>query len=123
MHFTGMMAFRLPIPVQYDWPTVLYSLLVGILGSAAALFVVGSDKIGWPRALAASIFLGGVGISCLHFTSMDAMRMQAMHDYSPRSRPFRSCWRSCSLSCHTLSAFFGSTVASAAACEATGAHC
>ena len=56
---------------------------MGILGSAAALFVVGRDKIGWPRALAASIFLGGVGISCMHFTSMDAMRLQAMHDYSP----------------------------------------
>ena len=29
MHYTGMLAFRLPVPVQYDWPTVLLSLLGG----------------------------------------------------------------------------------------------
>src|SRR5258708_2068009 len=27
MHYIGMLAFRLPIPVLYDWPTVLLSLL------------------------------------------------------------------------------------------------
>jgi len=25
MHYIGMLAFRLPIPVLYDWPTVLLS--------------------------------------------------------------------------------------------------
>lgn len=40
MHYLGMLAFRLPVPVQYDWPTVLLSLLTAILGSAGALFVV-----------------------------------------------------------------------------------
>ena len=39
MHFIGMLAFRLPVPVKYDWPTVLVSLLVGVVGSAAALLV------------------------------------------------------------------------------------
>src|ERR1700692_1077985 len=37
MHYTGMMAFDLPIPVLYDLPMVLLSLLVGITGSAPAL--------------------------------------------------------------------------------------
>jgi hypothetical protein len=45
MHYTGMLAFRLPVPVQYDWPTVLLSLLVSILGSAAALVVVSRRTI------------------------------------------------------------------------------
>ncbi len=40
MHYIGMLAFRLPIPVQYDWPTVLLSLLAAILASAIALFLV-----------------------------------------------------------------------------------
>ena len=83
MHYTGMLAFSLPVPVMYDWPTVLLSLLVGIIGSAAALFVVSRGKIGWPRALAASIFMGGVGISGMHYTAMAAMRLQGMHHYSP----------------------------------------
>ena len=39
MHYTGMMAFSLPIPIKYDWPTVLLSLLVGMVGSGAALYV------------------------------------------------------------------------------------
>src|ERR1700675_4403216 len=37
MHYTAMLAFRLPVPVLYDWPTVLLSVLVSILGSTAAL--------------------------------------------------------------------------------------
>ena len=39
MHFTGMLAFSLPVPVLYDWPTVLISLLPAVFGSAVALFV------------------------------------------------------------------------------------
>jgi hypothetical protein len=30
MHFTGMLAFHLPVPVGYYWPTVLQSLLLTI---------------------------------------------------------------------------------------------
>jgi PAS domain S-box-containing protein len=82
MHYTGMLAFHLPIPVLYDWRTVLLSLAVGILGSAAALYIVSHTKTKWPRALAGAV-MGGVGISGLHFIAMAAMRMQAMHHYSP----------------------------------------
>src|SRR5579883_1401041 len=39
MHYVGMLAFRLPVPIQYDWPTVLLSFFVGILSSLAALVV------------------------------------------------------------------------------------
>src|ERR1700690_4326097 len=34
MHYVGMLAFALPIPISYDWPTVLASLLAAILASA-----------------------------------------------------------------------------------------
>src|SRR5579862_534435 len=37
MHFTGMRAFSLPVPVEYDWPTVLLSLLPAVSGFAVAL--------------------------------------------------------------------------------------
>src|SRR5437870_13380405 len=40
MHYIGMLAFSLPVPVLYDWPTVLLSLLAAIVASAVALFVV-----------------------------------------------------------------------------------
>src|ERR1035441_5991024 len=40
MHYIGMLAFNLPVPVLYAWPTVLASLLAAILASAVALYVV-----------------------------------------------------------------------------------
>src|SRR5205085_1637226 len=83
MHYTGMLSFSLPIPIVYDWPTVLLSLLVGIVGSGATLLVVSRRRVGWRQAVVASICLGGMGISGLHYIAMAAMRLQAMHHYSP----------------------------------------
>jgi len=82
MHYTGMMALSLPVSVLYDWPTVALSLLVGFVGSGAALLILLSTRIGWVRIVTASIFLGGVGISGLHYIAMAAMRLQAVRHYS-----------------------------------------
>ncbi len=82
MHYIGMLALRLPIPVQYDWPTVLLSLLAAILASSIALFVVSRQKMGLVRALVGSLFMGG-GIAAMHYTGMAAMRLPAMCRYSP----------------------------------------
>src|SRR5437867_9374757 len=49
MHFTGMLAFRLPVLVSYSWPTVLLSLLVAISASAFALYVVSRHELGMPE--------------------------------------------------------------------------
>jgi NO-binding membrane sensor protein with MHYT domain len=37
MHYTGMLAFRLPVPVLYHLPTVALSLLAAIVASAVAV--------------------------------------------------------------------------------------
>src|SRR5947209_20386476 len=37
MHYIGMLAFILPVPVAYPCPTVLLSLVAAILDSAVAL--------------------------------------------------------------------------------------
>ena len=81
MHYTGKLALRLPVPVQFDWRLVVLSLLVGIAGSAAALLVVGRGRIGWLRVLGAGLLLGAVGISGLHFTAMAALRLRGLHHY------------------------------------------
>src|ERR1700694_4712774 len=65
MHFKGMLAFRLPVPVEYHWPTVLASLLVAILASAVALYVASRQKMGTVEALAGSAFMGGA-IASMH---------------------------------------------------------
>jgi PAS domain S-box-containing protein len=82
MHYIGMLAFHLPIPVLYDWPTVLLSLLAAIFASAIALFVVSREKMGLLRASIGSIFMGG-GIATMHYTGMAAVRLSAMCQWSP----------------------------------------
>jgi two-component system, sensor histidine kinase and response regulator len=37
MHCVGMFAFRVPVAMEYDWPSELLSLLAAILTSAIAL--------------------------------------------------------------------------------------
>ena len=81
MHYIGMLALDLPIPVQYDWPTVLLSLIAAILASAVALFVVSREEMGVGRAVLGSLFMGG-GIAAMHYTGMAAMRLTALCHYS-----------------------------------------
>src|SRR6201987_720740 len=77
MHYIGMLAFILPIPVAYHWPTVLLSLLAAILASVVALGVVSRQKMGWFRALAGSVLMGA-GIASMHYIGMAAMRLPAI---------------------------------------------
>ncbi|HVV45433.1 MAG TPA: MHYT domain-containing protein, partial [Bryobacteraceae bacterium] len=81
MHYIGMRALRLPIPVQYDWPTVLWSLLLAVLASGIALFLVSRERLGFARAAVGSLFMGG-GIAGMHYEGMAAMRLNAMCVYS-----------------------------------------
>src|SRR6202521_2732783 len=81
MHYIGMLAFSLPIPVLYDWPTVLLSLLAAIFTSAIALFVVSGKRMGLLAAAVGSVIMGA-GIATMHYTGMAAMRLPAMCHYS-----------------------------------------
>src|SRR5947199_6000543 len=81
MHYIGMLAFSLPVPVSYDWPTVLLSLLAAVFASAVALFVVSRQKMGWVRASIGAVIMGG-GISAMHYIGMAAMRLRAMCTYN-----------------------------------------
>jgi len=81
MHYVGMEAFRLPIPVLYDWPTVLLSLLAAILASAVALFTVSRPRVDLWKIVYGGFSVGG-GIASMHYIGMDAMRLRAMCVYS-----------------------------------------
>src|ERR1700683_3662408 len=77
MHYIGMLAFSLPVPVFYDWPTVLLSLLAAIFASAIALLIVSREKMGLLAAMVGSVIMGG-GIAAMHYIGMAAMRLPAM---------------------------------------------
>jgi PAS domain S-box-containing protein len=81
MHYIGMLAFILPIPVAYHWPTVLLSLLAAILASVIALYVVSRQKMGASRAVAGSVLMGA-GIASMHYIGMAAMRLPAVCQFN-----------------------------------------
>ena len=80
MHFKGMVAFHLPVPVEYHWPTVLASVLVAILASAVALYVTSRQKMSRVEAVTGSVIMGA-GIAGMHYIGMAAMRLPAITQY------------------------------------------
>ena len=82
MHFVGMLAFNLPIPIGYDLAITLYSLAVSVGASAYALWLVSRPLLPARRLLAGAVLLG-LGIAAMHYLGMAAMRMQPGIDYDP----------------------------------------
>ena len=80
--YMGMLAYRLPVKVLYDWPTVLLSLPVAVLSSWVGLFVASRARMRWPQMMAGSLFLGG-GIAATNYMGMQAMRLPAVCRYAP----------------------------------------
>ncbi|HEV7242660.1 MAG TPA: EAL domain-containing protein [Thermoanaerobaculia bacterium] len=82
MHFIGMLAFSLPIPLGYDPAITLLSLLIAIASSVFALWLVCQENLPWSRLLFGAILMG-LGIASMHYTGMAAMRMLPMIRYIP----------------------------------------
>lgn len=80
MHYTGMIAYRLPVQVYCHVPTVLLSLLAAIGASFVALFAVSRPKMNALHVVAGSLLMAA-GISAMHYIGMAAMRLSAMHHY------------------------------------------
>jgi two-component system sensor histidine kinase/response regulator len=80
MHYTGMMAYRLPVPVYYHIPTVMLSLVAAICASFVALFIVSRPRVTLLHVATGSLLMA-TGISGMHYTGMAAMRLQAMHHW------------------------------------------
>ena len=80
MHFIGMIAFQLPVPVSYEPWLTLASVVPGILASAIALWVIVNSE---RRII--HIHLGGLlvglGIATMHYGGMMAMQMNAVMKY------------------------------------------
>jgi two-component system, sensor histidine kinase and response regulator len=76
MHYVGMLALNLPVPVLYDVPTVFASLLAAICASGIALLAVSGKQFS-ARAIAAASLVMGAGIAAMHYIGMAAMRLPA----------------------------------------------
>ncbi len=77
-HFVDMPGFNLPLPRMYDVPGVLSSLLVALLASATALYVVNRSVMGRQAWLVSGLVIG-LGIVTMDYIGMAAMRVQEIH--------------------------------------------
>jgi NO-binding membrane sensor protein with MHYT domain len=82
MHFTGMLALRLPVPVAYNVALVTLSFLVAMSGSLLSLWLTRRPKLRRAAMVAGGISIG-TAIAGLHFIDMAAMRMPARTSYHP----------------------------------------
>lgn len=82
MHFIGMLAFSLPIALGYDLALTAFSLLIAVLSSGFALWLVSQPRLPWLQ-LGFGALIMGAGIACMHYTGMAALRMLPGIDYDP----------------------------------------
>ncbi len=80
MHYVGMLALTMPMPVFYHFPTVLLSLLAAIAASMVALFAVSRPRMSVWQVIAGSVLMGS-GIAAMHYIGMAAMRCSAVIVY------------------------------------------
>jgi NO-binding membrane sensor protein with MHYT domain/two-component sensor histidine kinase len=82
MHFVGMLAFRLPIPMSYDVWITLLSLILPILASGYGLHAASRGALNARRLVMGGVLIG-IGIVSMHYTGMAAMKMQPPIRYEP----------------------------------------
>jgi PAS domain S-box-containing protein len=76
MHFVGMLAWRLPVPVAYDAVITLVSITPAILSGAVVLHVIAAPRASRARLVAGGTLMG-LGIGGMHFVGMSALRLHA----------------------------------------------
>jgi len=80
MHFIGMNAADMGMPVAYDPTLTIISLILAIVAPAIGLFIVGRSDGGWINLPLGGV-LTGLGVALMHYTGMAAMIMPAKITY------------------------------------------
>src|SRR6195256_2629139 len=80
MHFIGMLAFVMPIPMSYDVGVTTLSLVVAIVVTGVGFYVISRQGASPLRLVLSGIFMG-LGIAAMHYTGMAAMRGHAGLSY------------------------------------------
>jgi NO-binding membrane sensor protein with MHYT domain len=76
MHFIGMVAYRLPVPVAYNLPLTVVSLVAAIVISGLALHLAGGKRFN-TRGWVMGSLLAGLGVCVMHYMGMYAMSLRA----------------------------------------------
>jgi NO-binding membrane sensor protein with MHYT domain/DNA-binding LytR/AlgR family response regulator len=82
MHFVGMLAARLPSPVDYLVLPTLLSFLICVIVVGTAVFIASAGPL-TPLRLVASACLMGGGIVTMHYIGMEALHASAHMRHDP----------------------------------------
>jgi NO-binding membrane sensor protein with MHYT domain len=81
MNFIAMLGFAIPgATIRYDVPVTIFSMLIAVGFVGIGLLMVGFRRPGRSSLLSAG-FVTGLGVACMHYTAMAAMRMPARVTY------------------------------------------
>jgi signal transduction histidine kinase/CheY-like chemotaxis protein len=83
MHFIGMLAFQLPIPVTYHVGITLASVVPAVIASAIVLYIIRRRPQPTRIDLLSTSLVLGVGIGTMHYTGMAAVQVTPGITYSP----------------------------------------
>lgn len=82
MHFIGMLAFHLDVPISYDIHLTFISVLPAIAAALLGFYLLRSPELQVKRILIGGLFMG-LGITAMHYTGMAALKMQPAVSYDP----------------------------------------
>jgi diguanylate cyclase len=81
MHFIGMLALALPVPVSYGLSATVASVLPAVLASGVSIWIL-SAPLTRPRLYGGGAVLA-LGIGTMHYMGMEAMRAPLRMRYDP----------------------------------------
>jgi PAS domain S-box-containing protein len=82
MHFIGMLAFVLPVPVSYDIWITLASVVPAVLASGTALNLLRRESVSILRLQSGALLLA-LGIGTMHYVGMAAVTADAILTHDP----------------------------------------
>lgn len=82
MHFVGMLALQMSIPVSYDPYFMFLSIVAAAVGAGIAFFILNRQSVGSFPLVIASIAMG-LAIASMHYIGMASMKMPAKIQYDP----------------------------------------
>ncbi|HEV7608456.1 MAG TPA: MHYT domain-containing protein [Steroidobacteraceae bacterium] len=82
MHFVGMLAYSVAIPLRYSVFKTLLSLAIAMVTSGFALAIASRSRLSLARLAVGSVVMGA-GICAMHYSGMSAIQIVPIITYQP----------------------------------------
>lgn len=82
MHFTGMLAFMLPIPVSFDVGLTILSVFTPMVGAYFSIRLLAKQDFSFVTVQCSALCLT-IGLTSMHFIGIEAIKIEAIMYYDP----------------------------------------